>query len=331
MRYQYQLNVLRQISDTCNQSLFFFAGFICYCYLFLSNIQLSHFAFVLLLYVLTHVARIATLFFSFPVLKNMGYGLRKRECLYVALSGLREAVALALVLLLEADSQSQNCNKDCRKNAEIVGFYVCGIVFLTLVVNGSLAKYFYVRLRMESGCSLKEKSGPFLITHLWVLIRNQIVCHESRLKNFVSQGADFEECLSVVPCLRDMFLGFQDGTVVFSSKHLLEEFSNNVVSISLDFRDEIKTRMTPYSFNRAVDELDHAEDKDVENVGNLKNRSYSKMSEVSNLVVSLSRRHQLFPPPADLDDISFSRLNIPMAAEMLKIFFDPKVARLQTD
>merc|ERR1719265_2890632 len=84
-----------------------------------------------LLYVAIHFTR-ATIAVAFmPLLTRWGYGLTRKELLFLVFGGLRGAVGLAMGLLVEHNSY---IDKDLAK---IISFHVSGIVLLTLLVNGT--------------------------------------------------------------------------------------------------------------------------------------------------------------------------------------------------
>lgn len=88
-------------------------------------------------YVMLHVVRVICIAVLYPIMKNMGYGLSYKECAILAFGGLRGAVGLSLGLLVELEDNIS------LRDKHLLNFHVAGIVFLTLLLNGTLAGAFY--------------------------------------------------------------------------------------------------------------------------------------------------------------------------------------------
>merc|ERR1712014_348818 len=91
-----------------------------------------------ILYVYIHITRGLVMALFFPLLRKMGYGLTWKEASVCVFGGLRGAVGVAMALLVKG-----NAKDDCR-----IGFQICGIVFLTLAVNGQTIVDFYKWLKV---------------------------------------------------------------------------------------------------------------------------------------------------------------------------------------
>ncbi|RWR84945.1 sodium/hydrogen exchanger 8 [Cinnamomum micranthum f. kanehirae] len=103
--------------------------------------------YVLLLYFLVQVARMIVVGILYPFLQYFGYGLDWKEAVIVIWSGLRGAVALSLSLSHASDkSYSFHLNQEM---GALFVFFTSGIVFLTIVVNGSTTQFILHSLSMD--------------------------------------------------------------------------------------------------------------------------------------------------------------------------------------
>ncbi len=65
-----------------------------------------------------------------PILKASGYGITKKEIIVLIYGGLRGALGLCLSLMVGVDESLP------VRFREITVFYMCGMAFLTIVLNG---------------------------------------------------------------------------------------------------------------------------------------------------------------------------------------------------
>ncbi|TQD74358.1 hypothetical protein C1H46_040114 [Malus baccata] len=106
--------------------------------------------YLILLYVYVQIARFIVVAVSFPLLRYFGYGLDWKEAIILIWSGLRGAVALSLSLSVKASCYLRTQTSDSSSlissdTGVLFVFFTGGIVFLTLVVNGSTT-HFILRL-----------------------------------------------------------------------------------------------------------------------------------------------------------------------------------------
>lgn len=102
--------------------------------LFSSYVGGTEFLYLIVLYIALHAVRIACVLVCYPVLAWSGYPLDWRSAIVLSYAGLRGAVGLSLGLIVEQD---ENIEVTLR---ERVLFYVAGIAFLTLLINGPTTK-----------------------------------------------------------------------------------------------------------------------------------------------------------------------------------------------
>nr|ACZ57357.1 plasma membrane Na+/H+ antiporter [Zygophyllum xanthoxylum] len=92
-----------------------------------------------LLYVFVQVSRTIVVCILYPFLRYIGYGLEWREAVILIWSGLRGAVALSLSL--SVNRSSDGSSHLTPETGTLFVFFTGGIVFLTLIVNGSTTQF----------------------------------------------------------------------------------------------------------------------------------------------------------------------------------------------
>jgi hypothetical protein len=104
----------------------------------LVNIKPHDFANLFVLYIVVHVIRAVMLAAFFPVVANIGKGCAVNEGVFIWFSGLRGAIAIALVLSIV---QRQHFGRTTISDNDIEAllFYVGGFSCLTLLVNATAA------------------------------------------------------------------------------------------------------------------------------------------------------------------------------------------------
>ncbi|XP_058731196.1 sodium/hydrogen exchanger 8-like [Vicia villosa] len=115
--------------------------------------------FLILLYAYVQVARCIAIGALFPFLRYFGYGLDWKEAIILVWSGLRGAVSLSLALSVKRSS-GRSIELTPETGIMFV-FFTGGIVFLTLVVNGSTTQFLLDLLRMNKLSSAKRRILEF--------------------------------------------------------------------------------------------------------------------------------------------------------------------------
>ncbi|KAL0723481.1 hypothetical protein Bca4012_038080 [Brassica carinata] len=110
--------------------------------------------FLFLLYVYVQLARCVVVGVLYPLLRRFGYGLDWKESIILTWSGLRGAVSLSLALSVKQSSGSSYLSSETGTRFL---FFTGGIVFLTLVVNGSTTQLLLHLLHMDSLTATKER------------------------------------------------------------------------------------------------------------------------------------------------------------------------------
>ncbi|WOL01002.1 sodium/hydrogen exchanger 8 [Canna indica] len=105
--------------------------------------------YVVLLYVYLQLSRVIVVGSLFPLLRYFGYGLTWKESIIVVWSGLRGTVALALALSVKRSSDNLDESVLKKETGTLFLFLTGGIVFLTLIVNGSTVQFLLGFLGMD--------------------------------------------------------------------------------------------------------------------------------------------------------------------------------------
>ncbi|VFQ79710.1 unnamed protein product [Cuscuta campestris] len=111
--------------------------------------------YLILLYVFVQVSRIVVVGMLFPFLRCFGYGLDWKEAIILVWSGLRGAVALSLSLSVKRSSE--NASHINPETGALFMFFTGGIVFLTLIINGSTTQFILHILGMDMLSSAKRR------------------------------------------------------------------------------------------------------------------------------------------------------------------------------
>ncbi|KAG2622513.1 hypothetical protein PVAP13_3NG262700 [Panicum virgatum] len=104
--------------------------------------------FLLLLYVFVQMSRLIVVSVLYPLLCQFGYGLDFKEAMILVWSGLRGAVALSLSLSVKRTSDAVQPYLKPEVGTMFV-FFTGGIVFLTLIFNGSTTQFLLHILGMD--------------------------------------------------------------------------------------------------------------------------------------------------------------------------------------
>ncbi|KQJ88386.1 hypothetical protein BRADI_4g17381v3, partial [Brachypodium distachyon] len=104
--------------------------------------------FLLLLYVFVQMTRLVVLSVMYPLLRSLGYGLDLKEATVIVWSGLRGAVSLSLSISVKRASDAPQPFLAPEVGTMFV-FFTGGIVFLTLILNGSTTQFLLHVLGMD--------------------------------------------------------------------------------------------------------------------------------------------------------------------------------------
>ena len=104
------------------------------------------------LYIALTVIRAISIWTLMPVLERIGVGINRQKATVLVWGGLRGAVSLSLALSLAQDSGAP------EQLREQILFLTAGIVFLTIVINGSTMEWLLHRLALDKLPAAKEAS-----------------------------------------------------------------------------------------------------------------------------------------------------------------------------
>lgn len=111
--------------------------------------------YLILLYALVLVSRAVVVGVLYPFLQYFGYGLDLKEAFILVWGGLRGAVALSLSLSVKRSSDgSQYISSD---TGTLFVFLTGGVVFLTLIINGSTTQFALHYLGMDKLSAAKKR------------------------------------------------------------------------------------------------------------------------------------------------------------------------------
>uniref|UniRef100_A0A0D3CA73 Cation/H+ exchanger transmembrane domain-containing protein n=1 Tax=Brassica oleracea var. oleracea TaxID=109376 RepID=A0A0D3CA73_BRAOL len=110
--------------------------------------------FLFLLYLYVQLSRCVMVGVLYPLLRRFGYGLDWKESIILTWSGLRGAVSLSLALAVKQSSGNSYISSETGTRFL---FFTGGIVFLTLVVNGSTTQFLLHLLRMNTLTGTKKR------------------------------------------------------------------------------------------------------------------------------------------------------------------------------
>ncbi|KAG9443984.1 hypothetical protein H6P81_015324 [Aristolochia fimbriata] len=105
--------------------------------------------YLILLYLVVQISRTIEVGLLYPLLRYFGYGLDWREAIILVWSGLRGAVSLALSLSVKYASDKLDPYYLKQEIGMMFVFFTGGIVFFTLIVNGSTAQFLLYLLDMN--------------------------------------------------------------------------------------------------------------------------------------------------------------------------------------
>ncbi|GAB2226023.1 hypothetical protein Droror1_Dr00021806 [Drosera rotundifolia] len=115
--------------------------------------------YLVLLYVYVQLSRVVVVGLLYPLLRLFGYGLDWKEATILTWSGLRGAVALSLSLSVKRSSGESTSLS--AETGTLFVFFTGGIVFLTLILNGSTTQFVLHLLGMDKLSAGKKRILEF--------------------------------------------------------------------------------------------------------------------------------------------------------------------------
>ncbi|GAQ86569.1 Na+/H+ antiporter [Klebsormidium nitens] len=152
------------------------------------SIDARDWVYLIVLYLFVQLARVVVVGLSYPLLKYWGYGIDWKKATVMTWAGLRGAVALTLALTVNSDdgphidAHGIDQTVSAKDRARVV-FLTGGVVFLTLVINGSTSQWLLSALGLDR---LTESK-------LRILGYAQQEMRSLELQSYVEVGEDDEE------------------------------------------------------------------------------------------------------------------------------------------
>lgn len=175
-----------------NTLIFMIAGLIVGKYVIYYS-QPIEYALIVVIYIYIMVIRLVLLLICYPMVRKMSEGYTMNDVYFSTFAGLRGAVSLALCIVILSHSDAD------ITNGEIIGdqilfpkiqirqvvFFVCGVVALTILINGSLSRFFFEYL--YSKIDEKTTEADSVILHyvrkrIWMRTEDGKISHMGLFK-----------------------------------------------------------------------------------------------------------------------------------------------------
>lgn len=166
------VDTIRTTLNWCGNTLIFMIAGLLVGREVIQYVQVSDIANIIILYLMLQVIRLSLLVICYPIIAYMQPRFSFKNSLFAAFSGLRGAISLSLVVILESHTTSNTDPSILTfppQDVHRAMFIICGVVTLTIVVNGTLARKVLIWLK---------------ITHESSSIDEQIIVHylQKRIK-----------------------------------------------------------------------------------------------------------------------------------------------------
>lgn len=213
------------------------AGFIANCIIFLivglvisqrTQFTASDFVILAIIYIGIHVVRALVIAMFFPIMKNAGYGMTKKEGVVVWYGALRGAIGLALALIVAnidpndlVSSMGVTVTQAVEIKEEFL-FLIAGTVTLTLLVNATTIKMIIEKLGLlklsESKIQMRASVNHYLRT------AGEKKISRSQQDRYLKK-ANWDIVASYLPPDSDVVVGseIEDMTIAELRKRLLEK------------------------------------------------------------------------------------------------------------
>ncbi|KAL6623724.1 hypothetical protein ACP70R_033603 [Stipagrostis hirtigluma subsp. patula] len=160
----------------------------------------SSWGFLVLLYVFVQISRAVVVGVLYPLLRHFGYGLDLKEATILVWSGLRGAVALSLSLSVKRTSDAVQPYLKPEVGTMFV-FFTGGIVFLTLILNGSTTQFLLHLLGLDKLSATKLR----ILKYTRYEMLNKALEAFGELRDDEELGpADWVTVKKYITCLHDL-------------------------------------------------------------------------------------------------------------------------------
>ncbi|CAH1452863.1 unnamed protein product [Lactuca virosa] len=158
----------------------------------------NYWGYLILLYVVVQLSRGIVVGLFYPFLSYFGYGLDWKEAIVLMWSGLRGPVALSLAL-----SVKQSSDTSAYINQETGTLFVVftgGIVFLTLIVNGSTTQFVLQMLKMDKMSAAKRRILDYT---KYEIMRKSLEAFSDLMDDEELGSVDWHSVKNYITCLND--------------------------------------------------------------------------------------------------------------------------------
>nr|UUA47112.1 salt overly sensitive 1 [Lilium pumilum] len=186
--------------------------------------------YLMLLYVFVLLSRVIVVALLFPFLQYFGYGLDWKESIILIWSGLRGAVALSLSVSVKRASDNLDQSYLKAEVGTLFVFFTGGIVFLTLIVNGSTTQFFLQLLGMDKISTEKIR----MLNYTRYEMLNKALEAFGDLGDDEELGpADWPTVQRYITCLNDLGEGQVHPHNVSESEHHLQSMNLRDIRVRL--------------------------------------------------------------------------------------------------
>lgn len=213
------------------------AGFIANCIIFLivglvisqrTQFTAGDFVILLIVYLGIHIVRAIVIATFFPIMKNAGYGMTKKEGVVVWYGALRGAIGLALALIvanIDPNSLVKTMGVTMEQAITIKDeflFLIAGTVTLTLLVNATTIKFLIKKLGLLNLSESKVQMRASVNHYLRMAGEKKIT--RTKLDRYLKK-ADWKVVESYLPPDSNVIIGeeLEDKTIAELRKKLLEK------------------------------------------------------------------------------------------------------------
>lgn len=196
---EYNILIWDQIVFIVNAVIFFLSGLLSFDEIFYGTTNTGstgyHWWVLIVLYAILLVERLIIVTLAYPILRYVGYGIDIRGSVIVFWSGLRGGVSLALGLIIRQDTSIP------LRTRILIDFFVSGIVFFTLVLNGSSLPYIYNALKFPLMSPLAQKVTIQALNDIENKTEKYI---KDLMKLWIYSSVSWDSIPNLVPNLRDV-------------------------------------------------------------------------------------------------------------------------------
>ncbi|KAJ6806539.1 sodium/hydrogen exchanger 8 [Iris pallida] len=175
--------------------------------------------YLILLYVFVQLSRIIVVGSLYPFLRYFGYGLEWKEAIILVWSGLRGAVALSLSLSVNRASANMEEFQLKPEAGTLFVFFTGGIVFLTLIINGSTTQFLLRLLGMDR---LSETKVRILNYTRYEMLNKALEAFGDLQDDEELGPADWPTVQRYITCLNDLDEGQVHPHMVSDREHHLK-------------------------------------------------------------------------------------------------------------